>query len=567
MIDRFTWCFCSALILAISLFLPPFAAVASAELQVGAADMGSAPSKDFDLFELSVANLIPQAGDRGQNPSPAQDADELRQRDEAVFFVPLKQTLEGLLGRSEISVSADADRQFSNTMAKYQIFTEELAMQLDEADLPESISAGRRYSRDSHAAVTRMEQAEAQSGQTLGLLLPNIYVRTSRGYETSDPSVVVDEATGNLLPLDRHIRTDLTLTAVQPLFNLPTYLDWRRRKVKELVREEGYRISDSDAFVSTVKTYLSLVASRLQVDVTQDFEAQLAELLRYVETRADAGAASISDMSRVRARSQATQSSRLEQESAHLASGTEFVRLTNLLPQKVLLPKLADVGVAALPESFEAAVAMAMKLNPEIAALAAEVKAETIDRAAAKSVFLPRFDAEYTDTYSRHAGGSAESQRDKRIMLVMNWNLFSGGKDYQYYQERSARHRELRYRLDDQRRRVVQSLSANYATLETTRHRIDAGYRELESISTAAQAMSKRMLSGNQSLLDLLTVYDGYYKVRSRLIDLHVLEMNTVAELIRLTQGTPWPPPEMPADGGQKTVSSYQSWHDLRDPP
>jgi adhesin transport system outer membrane protein len=75
----------------------------------------------------------------------------------------------------------------------------------------------------------------------------------------------------------------------------------------------------------------------------------------------------------------------------------------------------------------------------------------------------------------------------------------------------------------------------------------------LESISIAAEAMSKRMLSGNQSLLDLLDVYDRYFQVRSRLISLHVLEMNTVAQLIRLTYGTPWPALEITSSAPERT--------------
>jgi hypothetical protein len=51
--------------------------------------------------------------------------------------------------------------------------------------------------------------------------------------------------------------------------------------------------------------------------------------------------------------------------------------------------------------------------------------------------------------------------------------------------------------------------------------------------------MSKRMLSGNQSLLDLLDVYDRYYQARVRLVNLHILEMSTVAQVVRLTKGLP----------------------------
>ncbi|MFZ2951323.1 MAG: TolC family protein, partial [Desulfuromonadaceae bacterium] len=239
--------------------------------------------------------------------------------------------------------------------------------------------------------------------------------------------------------------------------------------------------------------------------------------------------------------SQATLSSRLEQESAIAAAGIEFVRLTNLVPRVVRLPDLEDVGASLLPKSFNMAVTAAMKSNPEIAALTAELHAAKIDQSAAKSRFLPRVDAEFTYSYALHAGGDTSSagQTDRRSMMVLNWNLFSGGSDYQNHVERTARHHELQYRLDDQRRRVAQTLSANYATLATTSERINSGYQELKSISTAAEAMSKRMLSGNQSLLDLLDVFDRFYQVRSRLVSLHVLEMSTVAQLVRLTIGAP----------------------------
>ncbi len=451
-----------------------------------------------------------------------------------------RKNLAALFGKSEIAVSADTDGQFVDTMAKHRVFEEELASTVDVAGLAESIQTGRSFNRESQAAFERKIQAAAQTDQALGDLLPSVSVRANRGYEVSEPSVVVDDVTGELLPYSRHIRTDITLTVTQPLFDLSTFLEWRRRKEKERARGESYRISDGDAYVATVDAYLDLVSSRLQADAMLDFEARLAELLTYIEKRSGAGAASVSDMSRVRARSQETVSSRLEQESVHLAAGTEFVRLTNLVPQKIRLPDLDDVGYPLLPETFEAAVEAAMRTNPEIATLAAELQAERMDRLGARGRFLPRVDAEYTDTYNDHAGGSPESQRDKRTMLVMNWNLFRGGKDLNVAEERVARYREVQYRLDDQRRRVVQALAANYAALRTTMQRIRTGYDELESITTAADAMSKRMLSGNQSLLDLLDVYDRHFRARSRLIELHVLEMRTAAQLIRLSLGTPW---------------------------
>lgn len=449
-------------------------------------------------------------------------------------------SLSTLMGRADISVSADSEGQFVVGMADYQLFEDEVVNLVDESSVQESIRAGRAFNRESLAALARVDQAKAQTGQTLSLLFPSVSVRANRGYETSEPSVVVDDATGELKPSSTHIRTDITLTISQPVLNIPKFLDWGRRLIKERAVQESYHISDGDAYVSTVKAYLSLVSSRLQADVARELEAELSELLVYIEKRTGAGAASVSDMARVKARSEAIISTRLELESAHRAAGTEFVRLTNIVPGDIVLPTVADIGVSVLPESLDEAVSIALRFNPEVAALAAELAAEKMDSWAAKGRFFPRLDAEYTDTYSSHAGGSSDEQRDKRMMLVLNWNLFNGGKDLQFHRERAARHRELQYRLDDQRRRTVHSLSANYAAFSLTKERIKSGYLELESITTAAEAMSKRMLSGNQSLLDLLDVYNQRYQVRSRLVNLHILEMNTVAQLIRLTHGTPW---------------------------
>lgn len=531
MTDRFKRFSCFFLILTLPFFLAPLVTAATTEILVGGGEVTTSPSPDAIPPGSSEQNLpttppesLPQR--EAEHPLPVVNS----------FAMPEKRNLSGLVGKSQISVLTDVDKKFSQSMASHQLIEEEFIAQSDEANLSESISAGRSFNRESLAALERTKQAKAQAGQAFALLLPSISVRASRGEEISAPSVEQD-----VVGDDSHLRTDASLTIRQPLFDLPGFLDWRRRIVIEQARQENYRASDGDTYISTVNAYLSLVSSRLQTDMTRDFEAQLAELLSYIEKRTAAGAASVSDMARVQARSQATLSSRLEQESAHAAAGVEFVRLTNLTPQEVRLPDLEDIGASLLPTSFDQAVNIAMQSNPDIAALTAELRAAKVDQSAAKARFLPRIDMEYTDTYSLHAGGdkSSDGQRDKRSMLVLNWNLLSGGSDYSYHSERSSRHKELLYRLDDQRRRVVQTLSANYATLATTSARIASGYQELESISTAAEAMSKRMLSGNQSLLDLLDVYDRHYQVRSRLVSLHILEMNTVAQLIRLTHGAP----------------------------
>lgn len=540
----------AAAIDAINAVLPPSQRVSSGHKSSAPVESGTqtAAMPAESLQSEPIAKNVPDIPTDATQNSGASDGK---------FVAPEEQTLIGLTGRFEIPVSVDARGEFANGVGAGP--DNERVAVIATINLTDTINAARGFSREVLAAAARVDQAKAQSGQALALLLPSASYQHKDGRETSSPSIALGPD-GKPLRVETHSRTDSALTLRQPLIDLPSYFDWRRRGVIEQSRNESRRASEGDAYLSAVNAYLSLVSSQLQADMARDFEAQIKELLVYIKKRAAAGASSASDMARVRARTQAAISSRLEQEAAHAAAGTEYLRLTNLAPRMVRLPDIEDAGASLIPESLDRAVEAAMESNPEIASLLAEVRAAEIDRAAAKARFLPRLDIEYTDNFSLHAGGDTSSagQRDKRTMLVANWNFFSGFGDVRYNDERSARHAELKYRLDDQRRRIVQTLSAQYATIASTRDRLSAGYNELKSISAAAEAMSKRMLSGNQSLLDLLDVYDRHYQVRVRLINLHGQEIGAVAQVVRLVKGMPVAAPQ-PSDASTASVMTERS--------
>lgn len=455
------------------------------------------------------------------------------------FAVPGEHSLVGLVGTFEISVAADARGEYAAGVAAIQTEGAEPVASISGMDLAQAVKASMGFSRDVLVASARVDQAKAQTGQARAFLLPSLLLNVKTGRENSSPGSQIDPVTGKAVTQSNHSRSDTSLTLRQPLFDLTSLYDWKRREVVEKSREESMRSSKGDAYLATVNAYLALVSSRVQANMALDYETQMQELFVYVEKRARAGAASNSDKERVRARSLNARSSRIEQEAAQAAAGVEFVRLVNLAPASLRLPDMEDVGISIVPSALQQAMPLAIESNPDIAVLKAELRASEIDRSVAKGRYLPRLDLELSDNVSVHAGGAAGNQHDQRMMMVMNWSIFNGGSDLKLNDEKAARHTEINFRLDDQRRRVLQALTSQYATMEATRERISSGYRELESISTAAKAMSNRMISGNQSLLDMLDVYDRFYQARTRLVILHVQEMGAVAQIARLVQGTP----------------------------
>ena len=455
------------------------------------------------------------------------------------FDSPSERSLSGLIGNLEIAVDADERKEFSAGVRGFKSGASSQVENISGIDLNQAVKAALGFSRDVFVANSRLNQAEAQTGQARAFMLPTLLINIKSGQEISTPGSQIDATTGKAVARSNHSRFDSSVTLRQPIVDLAGLYDWRRRKVIEDSRKEGIRASQGDAYIATVNAYLALTSTRIQANMAIDYENQLKELFQYIDKRAKAGAASNSDKERVRARMLSARSARVEQEAAQAAAGIELVRLTNLAPTSLRLPELEDVGASIVPKVLEEAMPRSLEANPDIASLRAELDAAGLEKTAAKARFLPTLNLEYSDTDSVHAGGQAGNQHDQRLMMVMNWSVLNGGSDWKLKDEKEARHMELTYRLDDQQRRVIQSLSAQYATLESTRERLAGGYKELDSIASAAKSMSARMVSGNQSLLDMLDVYDRYYQARTRLVTLHIQEMTAISQIARLVQGNP----------------------------
>ncbi|MFL9709480.1 TolC family protein [Methylobacillus sp. Pita1] len=432
-----------------------------------------------------------------------------------------------------VAVANEIHNEYLSSEYAEQVHSAQLpATVTDTMDIRAATDAAVDFSRDVHIADERVNQAEAQSKQARGLLLPNLSVRYGKGREISSPSSAIDARTGSRMEESHHTRTDRVITLRQPLMDLPSIYDWKRRQAVINSREESRRGSQGDAWLSTVNAYLGLTTSRLIADLSLGYENQLNELFTYVDKRATAGASSDADRERVRARSLSARSARTQQEAAHSAASIEFLRLTNVAPQNIRLPEREDMGV--IPSTAADAIKIAMNNNPDIASIREELRASQIDQNVARSRYAPRLDLELSRWTTDNAGGPVGEQDDKRFMVVLNWNLLNGGSDYYMTKEKLSRIEEVRYRLDDLQRRISQAMISQYAILESSREQLVAGYRELNAITSAANAMSEKMFAGNQSLLDLLDVYDRQYQARTRLVTLHAQEIDALSQINRL---------------------------------
>jgi outer membrane protein TolC len=403
---------------------------------------------------------------------------------------------------------------------------------IERIDLKDAIRAAMTHSNDVKAAQSRLEGVQAQYGRAWSALLPNVTIRRTRGKETSAPASIVDNATGESKASDTHIRTDDVLTLNQPLVDLPNSIEVMRRRKLMQSQEITYRVAQEDLVLQVAQAYLGLMQARLIHQAAEDQAAELDELRKYVEKRAAAGAISVSEADRVRARMLSLRSSILDLQGGYFTALKEFSRLTGLAPRWLAIPD-GRLAYPAIPGSADAAVDYARQHSPEVQAVVVERQALQNEAQSVLGRMLPKVNFEFSNTHSTNAGGNPITQKDRRAFLVFSWNLFAGGGDYFDYQQTSAKRRESTFKLADFREKLEQSISSAYRLWRLNEERLSMAEQEHQTTSKVADSFREQLGKGARPLLDVLDALDRDYQAKVNYLKLQVMDITYRYQVVR----------------------------------
>jgi outer membrane protein TolC len=104
-------------------------------------------------------------------------------------------------------------------------------------------------------------------------------------------------------------------------------------------------------------------------------------------------------------------------------------------------------------------------------------------------------------------------------MLVLNWSLSLGGKEFYGVKQASAELSNRESRLQDELERLAQTTEADLTLLESAQLRTQAAQAEVEAAELVMAAVDAQLLSGRlNSLLDALDASERLYGSRQRLV-------------------------------------------------
>ncbi|MGV3653645.1 MAG: TolC family outer membrane protein [Noviherbaspirillum sp.] len=381
--------------------------------------------------------------------------------------------------------------------------------------------------------------------------LPRADLALGGGREWSDNATT--RALG--LPGDRALnRTEASLTLTQMLFDgFAAKSEVERNQAR--VDSAASRLAGTSEQVAlqAVEAYLEVLRHRDLVELTRENSGIHQRTFDQIKIRSDSGVGRRADLDQINARLGLARANLAAAEANLRDAEINFQRIVGTAPSSLAMPQAP--APAALPQSADEAIRMALESHPVLKSAEADVEAANAQVRAAKSTLYPRFDLQVGATRNRNIDGLEGSSNDQFAMVRMRYNLFNGGADTARINETVQLTSEAREIMERTRRQVAQSTRLSWNALTSVQERLPALRQHAESSAATRDAYTKQFSIGQRTLLDMLDAENETFTAASNYISGQYLETfaryRVLADLGRLlaTLGVAPRPESLSASG------------------
>lgn len=315
----------------------------------------------------------------------------------------------------------------------------------------------------------------------------------------------------------RSFHQDGSLTVSQMLFdgfeteNQVASAEARRENAHFIVLDtaEAIALRAIDAFFA-VKRAREILTLAEQNVVTHE------GVVRDVRLRADAGGGNFADVLQAESRLSLARSRVADQMGLLRESEADYVEAVGVWPDNL---EVGDPPAAALPDELTFALSRALAQNPALKAADKAVTARRSDARAAEGVFVPRFDLELSASTDNNIEGTRGSSASLQALVVMRFNLFSGGGDSARLS--GARRQVSQTIMEEQetRRLIEEQIRVDWARLQTARQRLPYLEERVVSAAQVVSAYRQQFNLGQRSLLDVLDTENELFQAQADLVD------------------------------------------------
>jgi len=394
---------------------------------------------------------------------------------------------------------------------------------LISVNLPDLVGLGLTYSPLMDQVQAQLESAISKAKQSRADLLPRASVRYATGAERSE----------NInLGVNKHTTTTSSIRISQPIVNLPLISDWMAELRGEEAANWRLQATRETVALAVTQATINLATSRLVTDYSDEQLTQFTQLLNYVQERAKTGVSSGADLERTRTRVLLAQQIQIELQAQYKNALLELLRLTGQEPEALQLPYLNQLP--PLPATQGELRRIAWDFSNDLRALRSEIDSQRQILNSYNNKLLPVLGMSIEHDSGKNTRGINPRQTDSRVLAVMTWEMSLGGKEIYAANSAASELNNRQAKLTEEGERMLQSIDADFASLQSATLRVTAGQAEQLASAAVVDSVTAQLRTGRMgSLLEALDAYERHFAARQRLVSTLGQQMQAQAQLLR----------------------------------
>ncbi len=356
---------------------------------------------------------------------------------------------------------------------------------------------------DIKMAMARIQQAQAGLNQSRALFWPSVRLYTEYMQGDAPSAYLFKTIDQRQLPPNTNFNDPGWFqnfeSGVQGSYNLFNGgQDWLSSKIAQ----SGIAISQADRLAvrnmltaATIRAFYDVLAAQHYIEISQESVDTVAEQLRVMRVRFNAGGALKSDILSLEVRLAQAKEALLVSQNKKTLALTALIQVLGAAPDQD--PELADDGLIIhdLPADYDAAVTFTIAHRPEIQKIQQQIMRQRMAMDQIKGQFLPRLDAVGRYYVDDDAMGYNLDRDNWTAALMLNWDLFTG----------------LSTRAEQQRAQAMleELLAADRKTVLDVKMDVKNAYANLDAAGARLQVAASSVAAAEESLGLVKRQYEG----------------------------------------------------------
>jgi outer membrane protein len=346
-------------------------------------------------------------------------------------------------------------------------------------------------------------------------LLPNVNIESN--YSRENQNVVKSENSVYQQGRASWADNGYALTLTQPIYDPAALQKWRQSQDSERKEVASFAYSQQDLMLRTATAYLSILAARDQIELTDAERHTTQKQMELVQAKFRNGQVTQVGVSEVQGRLDV-------QEANYLLVKNDLFDKQQALQEIVgygdldLFPIRKDLSLALpQPNNPDAWVQKSLEQNWSIRAAAAAVSVAEREVSVQKAGYYPNLNLKASSGRNETGGslfGGGSTINDTRVTLNLNIPVFQGGYTYGMSHAAASRLGTAQTQLSLTRRKVQRQVLTAFQSIAAGVDRIKALGSSVQSFELALKLKQQGYTSGLNDIVSVLDATRNLYNAK-----------------------------------------------------